>query len=350
MTSRHAVSPSVLEATELPRVIRLRDNFSVAAFGLMKLLPARFMLDRAEERGELRPGSTVLETSSGTIGLGLAIVCRLRGYDLAIVGDPAIDPALHRRLRQLGTRVEICREPNPVGGFQQARLDRLAQLRDEYPRHHVLGQYDNPDNPVAYGVVAELIAELVGIPDCLVGAVGSGGSTGGTAMFLRQAAPRLRLIAVDTPGSVIFGQPDRPRLVRGLGNSILAGNVWHELYDEVHWVDGATTFHATRMLHSRHCLYMGPTSGAAYLVADWWARRNPDAVVVALLPDEGHRYQDTVYSDDWLTAAGVPAALTGNVPDAPEEVSAPGDGADGWYRMEWGRRRLDEVLAREAVM
>jgi S-sulfo-L-cysteine synthase (3-phospho-L-serine-dependent) len=342
------VSRSVLEASELPRVIRLRDNLYVAAFGLMKLLPARFMLDRAEERGELGPGVTVLETSSGTIGLGLAMVCRLRGYDLAVVGDPAIDPALHRRLRQLGARVEICREPSPAGGFQQARLDRLARLRDEYPRHHVPGQYDNPDNPAAYAVVAELLADLVGVPDCLVGAVGSGGSTGGTAEFLRQAGP-VRLVGVDTHGSVIFGQPDRPRLVRGLGNSLVPGNVRHELYDEVHWVDAATTFHATRALHSRHCLYLGPTSGAAFLVADWWARRNPDAVVVALLPDEGHRYQDTVYSDDWLTSTGLLPALTGDVPAAPDEVRDPGDGVGGWTRMRWGRRGLADVLAVETV-
>lgn len=338
------VSGSVLEASELPRVIRLRANLYVAAFGLMKLLPARFMLDRAEERGELGPGVTVLETSSGTIGLGLAMACRLRGYDLAIVGDPAIDPALHRRLRQLGARVEICREPSPAGGFQQARLDRLARLRDEYPRHHVLGQYDNRDNPAAYAVVADLLADLVGVPDCLVGAVGSGGSTGGTAEFLRKSGP-VRLVGVDTPGSVIFGQPDRPRLVRGLGNSLVPGNVRHDLYDEVHWVDAATTFHATRALHSRHCLYMGPTSGAAFLVADWWARRHPDAVVVALLPDEGHRYQDTVYSDDWLTSSGLLAALTGDVPAVPSEVRHPGDGSAGWHWMAWGRRDLGDVVA-----
>jgi cysteine synthase A len=341
-----APSRSIVEATELPRIVRVGDNLYVAAFGLMKLLPARFMLDRAEQRGELEPGTTVLETSSGTFGLGLAMVCRLRGYGLVIVGDPAIDPGLRRRLTQLGARVEICLEPSPRGGYQQARLDRLEELRAEYPRHCVPDQYCNPDNPAAYSAVAEQLAETIGTPDCLVGAVGSGGSTGGTASFLRLVVPELRLIGVDTPSSTIFGQPDGPRLLRGLGNSLMPGNVRHDIYDEVHWVGAAEAFHATRALHARYCLYMGPTSGAAFLVAEWWARCNPDARVVVLLPDEGHRYQDTVYSDDWLHTAGL---LDTTRAAEPVDVTTPRHSVGGWSRMHWGRRRLDEVLGVEPV-
>lgn len=77
-------------------------------------------------------------------------------------------------------------------------------------------------------------------------------------------------------------------------------NLDRTTFDGVHWVSDREAFAATRALHRRHALFMGPTSGAAWLVARWWARRNPDARVVVLLPDEGHRYQDTVYDDAWL--------------------------------------------------
>lgn len=344
MTMPPAPSRSIVEAMELPRIIRLRPNLYAAAFGLMKLLPARYMLDRAEQRGELEPGTAVLETSSGTFGLGLAMVCRLRGYQLALVGDPAIDPALRRRLRYLGARVEICEQPSPEGGFQRARLDRLDALREQYPRHYIPGQYGNPDNPGAYAAVAEQLAETIGKPDCLVGAVGSGGSTGGTGSFLRLVAPELRVVGVDTPGSTIFGQPDRPRLLRGLGNSLLPPNVRHENYDEVHWVGAAEAFRSTRSLHSTHALYMGPTSGAAFLVADWWARTHPEAKVVVLLADEGHRYQDSVYSDDWLLAQGVDPGP--RPPAEPRELGHPNEDCGEWAWMDWGRRSLDQALGR----
>lgn len=336
------VNRSVVDAMELPAIIRIRPNFHVVAFTLMKLLPARFMLDRAEQRGEIEPGTTVLETSSGTFGLGLALVCRLRGYPLAIVGDPAINAPLHRRLTQLGARVEICRTPSPEGGFQRARLDRLEQLEAEHPRHWIPRQYSNPDNPRSYAAVAELLAEAVGAPDILVGAVGSGGSTCGTASYLRLVAPQLRLVGVDTQGSTIFGQPHGPRLLCGLGNSLLPRNVRHDEYDDVHWVDAGLAFRATRELHARHCLYMGPTSGAAFLVADWHARRHPDAQIVALLPDEGHRYQDTVYSDEWLHAQGL-LDQTGETEPVP--VRTPGEQAGPWTTLRWARRSLDDVLA-----
>jgi cysteine synthase A len=348
---RPAPCRSIVEASELPKLIRLADNLYVAAFTLMKLLPARFMLDRAEQRGELVPGTTVLETSSGTFGLGLAMVCRLRGYDLKIVGDPAIDAAMRRRLGELGAQTIICPEPSPEGGYQRARLDRLAELRAELPRHYVPEQYSNPDNGASYAMVAELLADSVGRVDCLVGAVGSGGSTGGTASFLRLVTPELRLLGVDTPGSRIFGQADRPRLLRGLGNSLTPPNVRHDLYDEIHWVGAAEAFRCTRRLHAEHCLFMGPTSGAAFMVARWYAARNPDATVVAILPDEGHRYQATVYSDAWLHEQGVSAACAPGEPTwvwHPGEVPLPDGSGPGaaWAAMDWNRRSLAEVLGR----
>ena len=337
-----AVERTYTDAIELPRIIRLGGNLYGAAFTLMKLLPARFILDRAEDAGLLRPGSTVIETTSGTFGLALAMLCALRGYRLILVSDPAIDEPLKRRLEDLGTRVEIVREPAAVGGFQRARLDRLAELQAEHPGHFCPNQYGNPHNPGAYSSVAELLAEAIGHIDCLVGSVGSGGSVCGTSEYLRLLFPRLKVVGVDTNGSVLFGQPDRPRLLRGLGNSLMPQNLNHAAFDEVHWVGAAEAFHATRVLHRRHALYMGGTSGAAYLVARWWAEQNPDANVVVLLPDEGHRYQNTIYDGAWLRDNGL--GLSG-LPEGPVTVDSPLGAERNWSSLPWGRRTFSEVMS-----
>jgi cysteine synthase len=340
------VHDSVVAATELPRIIQVRDNLYAAAFSLMKVLPARYIIDRAEESGRLRPGTRVIETSSGTFALGLAMVCRLRGYPLTIVGDAAIDRDLRNRLEMLGTTVEIVENTGQPGGIQGARLERVAELCREHPEHFVPGQYDNPDNPGAYQVVADLLRDSVGAVDCLVGPVGSGGSTGGLAAALRPENPALHLVGVDTHGSVIFGAPDGPRTLRGLGCSILPANVRHSAYDEVHWVTAPEAFHATHELFRNHGLFMGPTSGASFQVASWWAEQNPQRKVVMMLPDEGYRYQSTVYNREWLSEQGiVPAAAS----DGPVTVAHPLDAPAAWTRLSWARRGLDDVVRPEVA-
>ena len=108
---------TVSGAFELPRIVQLDDNIYAAFFFLMKLLPANFILDRAQDHGLIGRGSTVIETTSGTFGLALAILSAEAGYKLIVVSDPAIDAPFKRRLEDLGTRVEIVNEPAAVGGF-----------------------------------------------------------------------------------------------------------------------------------------------------------------------------------------------------------------------------------------
>lgn len=343
------IAASITTALEMPRLVRLGPNLFGAAFTLMKLLPARHILERARQDGSLEPGTVVIETTSGTFGLALAMECSLRGHPLVLVSDPAVDPALRRRLRDLRAQVVIVERPAPVGGLQQARLDRMVELRARHPRHFLPSQYANPDNPDAYRVLGEALTATIGPVDCLVGPVGSGGSMCGTASALRCSGHDVVAVAVDTPGSVLFGQHDAPRRVRGLGNSLMPPNLDHTTFDEVHWVSDRGAFAATRALHRHHALFMGPTSGASWLVARWWARTHPDATVVALLPDEGHRYSDTVYDDAWLHRQGLflrghPGARgMRRLPTRPYEVTRPGDAGPEWSRLAWGRRRYDQV-------
>ena len=335
------ITPTVVESVMLPKLIRLDSNLYGAAFFLMKLLPARFILDRARDAGLLHEGSVIIETTSGTFGLALAMLCSLRNYKLFIVSDPAIDPPLQRRLEDLGTTVEIVREPSPTGGFQQARLDRLNELRAAHPGHFWPSQYSNPHNPGSYAPFAELLTEAIGKIDCLVGTVGSGGSICGTGTYLRLLFPQLKVVGVDTHGSVIFGQPDQKRTLRGLGNSLMPPNVNHSVFDEIHWVDAASGLSATRALHRQHALYMGPTSGAAYLVARWWAKRNPDATVVVVLPDEGYRYQDTVYDDQWMYEQNL---WLPDLPEAPVFVKHPLEAGTEWSYIDWNRHTYEQMM------
>jgi cysteine synthase len=337
------VHPSFVDAALLPDVIALGPNLFGAMFWLMKLIPARFILKWARQEQLLAPGSLVVETTSGTFGLALALLCNMHGYRLHLVSDPAVDPGLHRRLIDLGAKVSIVTQPAATGGIQQARLDRLEGLRRENPGHFWPAQYANAHNPASYACCAEVLAEAIGRIDCLIGTVGSGGSMCGTSGYLRVLFPHLHVVGVDTHGSVLFGLPDeKNRLLRGLGNSLMPDNVDHRAFDEVHWVSGPEAFLATRELHGRHGLFVGPTSGAAFLVARWWARENPDANVAVLFPDDGCRYLETVYNDSWLAQQN---ALLDRLPDAPFSCPHPSEVPRRWARLAWGRRSYGEILA-----
>lgn len=323
------------------RLVPLEPNLVAAVFPLMKIYPAEFCVRQAEQQGHVDARSLIVESSSGTMAMGLAIVCRLRGYRLAIVSDSACDPTLRRRLEDLETRVEIVTTPAASGGLQRARLDRLEQIRAETPNHWWVNQYDNPCNPGGYGAFAAQLVESLGRVDCLVGTVGSGGSMCGTASYLRELFPELVAVGVDTFGSVLFGQPDQSRQLRGLGNSILPGNLDHTVFDEVHWVTAAEAYRAARLLHRQTALFCGGTSGAAWMVAAHWARENPRARVVCMLPDDGFRYTDTIYNDGYLAANRL---YLETLPSGPSTVEHPLNAGPSWSRMQWGRRAYADVV------
>ncbi|MEM5331619.1 pyridoxal-phosphate dependent enzyme [Paraburkholderia sp. JHI2823] len=332
-----------LEEFENPRIVELSRDLYGASFFLMKLLPARFMLERAVEKGFLRSGGTICESSSGSFGLALAMLAARHGYKLVLVSDWTLDRHLRRRLVQLGVRLDIVDKPARPGGLQQACLNRLAKHLKEMPGSFWPSQYSNQDNLLAYSKFAEILIERLGKIDCLVGTVGSGGSMCGTTRVLRASFPELHAIGVDTPNSVLFGQP-RGKLVRfaGLGGEIVPSNVDHGEFDEIHWLTPVEAFHSTRQLHTNRGLFMGPAGGAAYRVANWWSSKHPSKKVVAIFPDEGHRYAETVYDDAWLQSfAGWPDAVRRE----PVPVETPTESLKGWSSYTWGRRTLEQVLS-----
>jgi len=335
--------PDYFRDLETPRLVRLAPNLVAAAFPLMKLMPARYILDRGKASGELEPGAHIVETTSGTFGMAVALLAAARSHPLTLVtASSLIDHKYKARLERLGASVIAM--PDPLGdGNQSGRLEQLSRVLKEEKGSFWTRQYDSAGNWLAYARLADLLVRAGGRIDFLVGCVGTGGSLCGTGTFLRQVFPWLKISAVDTHRSMLFGQPVGKRMLRGLGNSVLPGNVRHELIDEVHWVGAYPAYQSAHALFRENGLFMGPTSGAAALVAKWVAVNNPDAMVAVIMPDEGHRHADTVYNDDWVdTLPGWP----GSKPVEPTVLSRPVAASESaWTRFNWARRSLDDVLA-----
>jgi cysteine synthase len=291
--------------------------------GGMKDRPALHMVERAKARGDLAPGARIIESTSGTLGLGLALAGIVHGHPVTLVTDPGLEPIVHRMLCAYGATVEIVTTAHPTGGWQQARRDKVSELLGAHPGSWCPDQYTNPDNVTAYQSLAlELLAQL-GHIDVLVCSVGTGGHSAGVARVLRQFSPDLTLVGVDTIGSTIFGQPARTRLMRGLGSSIYPDNIDYAAFDEVHWVAPHEAVWSCRTLASTHHASGGWSVGAVALTAGWVARTGPaDQKVAAIFPDGPHRYFDTVYNDDYCAEHGL---LDTAPPTAPVTIAHPTD-------------------------
>jgi len=335
---------AILRDFEFPRIAWLSKNLIAACFPLMKLIPARFMIETAADNGSLQRGTRVIESTSGTFGLALAMVCSSRPYELTIVTDPAVDSRLHARMEQMGAQVEVVVHKEGKLGHQGARLSRLRELMDKNPAAYWPNQYANPLNPQAYGHVADYLIERIGQFEVLVGPVGTGGSMTGMARRLQELGSPTKIVAIDTCNSVLFGQENGPRILRGLGNSILPPNLDHRLFDYVSWVPYADAFAATRNLNGNYGLFMGPTSGASFKVAQWWAARQPESRIVFICPDDGNRYASTLYDDDWYSRL-----VCGQTASAdPVVVASPAQEQGSWSLMRWARRSWEDVTGQSA--
>ncbi|GHG52343.1 PLP-dependent cysteine synthase family protein [Streptomyces griseocarneus] len=291
--------------------------------GGIKDRTALHMVARARERGRLLPGAPIVESTSGTLGLGLALAGVTYGHPVTVVTDPGMEPMMAGLLRAYGAEVHVVRAAHPVGGWQQARRERVEEILAARPDAWCPDQYHNPDNVTAYRTLAhELIAQL-GRIDALVVSVGTGGHSAGVASVLREHFPALRVVGVDTTGSTIFGQPAAPRLMRGLGSSIYPRNVGYSLFDEVHWVAASEAVWAARALARSRCATGGWSVGAVALVARHVAATLPaEARVAAVFPDGPQRYVGTVFDDDYCRRH----RLLGGVPaPAPDRIAHPGE-------------------------
>nr|WP_230416214.1 pyridoxal-phosphate dependent enzyme [Micromonospora tarapacensis] len=289
-------------------LVRLRAPGDVQLYAKLELQNPYGMKDRvarevvlaARATGELTPGAPIVESSSGTLALGLALVGAVLGHPVHIVTDPRIDPITLAKLRSLGCVVHVV-SAMARHGWQSARLERLAELRRELPGSYWPQQYGNPLNPRAYRALAREITADLGAVDVLVGSVGSGGSLCGTARALREQQPASRVVAVDCVGSVLFGHPDQPRRRQsGLGNSLHPENLDHTVLDEIHWLNDREAFAATRDLAREQGIFAGNSAGSVYQVMKGLiGRLAPGIRMVGILPDRGDRYAEGFYDDTY---------------------------------------------------
>ncbi|MFG2294526.1 PLP-dependent cysteine synthase family protein [Streptomyces sp. NPDC048603] len=298
--------------------------------GGMKARSAVSMLLGARRRGDLRPGAPVVESTSGTMGVGLAFAGQALGHPVILVGDTELEPSMRQLLRAYGARLELVERPAPEGGWQAARISRLREVLRQLPDAYWPDQYNNPDNAAGYRSMATELCGQLDHLDILVCSVGTGGHSAGLVGPLRRRWPGLKVIGVDSVGSTIFGQPARPRLMRGLGSSIHPGNVAYDAFDEVHWVGPAEAVDACRRLARGNFVSGGWSTGAVALVSAWAARVESGAVVATVFPDGPHRYLGTVYDDDFCHTHGLDRT---ELAVRPLEIRRPWAAeASGWAR------------------
>ncbi|RZT88654.1 cysteine synthase A [Pseudonocardia sediminis] len=275
------------------------EGFNFA--GSIKLKPAQEMVDSAEERGLLSPGSTIVESSSGNLGVALAVVAAGRGYRFVCVTDVRCNEVMRRQMSALGAEVHVVRDPDPVTGLVGARTRRVRELcRSE--GYLWLNQYDNPANRAAHErTTGPEIAKYWPDLEVLVVGVGTSGTAMGCAAYFRETRPETRIVAVDAVGSSLFGGPASPRFIPGLGNAIRPAILDESLVDDVVLVPEAETVRMCRRLAGAGFL-LGGSSGTVVSGALRWAREHgwPDRTAVAVAPDTGVPYLDTVYDDDWV--------------------------------------------------
>ncbi|MFC4334683.1 PLP-dependent cysteine synthase family protein [Salininema proteolyticum] len=299
--------------------------------GGIKDRAALHLVERARARGDLTPGAPIVESTSGTFGLGLALAGIHRGHPVVLVADPGLEPSMRHMLRAFGARLVIVPRAHPTGGWQESRREAVRGLLRTEPGSWCPDQYHNPDVAEGYEPLGEeLVARLGGV-DVLVCAVGTGGHSAGAFAGVRRHCPRARLVGVDSVGSTVFGQPAAPRLMRGLGSSIHPRNVNHRLFSEVHWVPPHLAVAEARGLAARHFATGGWSVGAVAAVADFLARTEPPGTrIAAVFPDGPDRYAGTVFNDEYCAQHGL---LDVSVPREPWLITDPlAETAETWCR------------------
>jgi len=276
------------------------EGFNFA--GSIKLKAATAMVEAAERDGRLKPGSILIESSSGNLGVALSVLAASKGYQFLCVTDSRCNLVTRRLMEALGSQVHIITEPDPVGGLLGARLNHVRSLCASDDRYLWLNQYENVENWGAhYRRTAPEIGRAFPHLDVLFVGAGTTGTLMGCARYFREWHRRVRVIGVDAVGSVTFGGPPARRMIPGLGTSVRPALLDESYVDEVVMVEEVDTIRACYRLAQRGFLFGGST-GTVVSGAMSWLRQNGSETMTAaaLAPDLGERYLDTIYQTNWL--------------------------------------------------
>lgn len=271
------------------KVIGKVEYFNPA--GSIKDRVALNMVLQAENEGILKSGATIIEPTSGNTGVGLAMVCAVKGYNLILTMPETMSVERQKLLKAYGARIELT---SGAEGMQGA-INKANELRDSIEGAVILGQFDNTANPEAHykTTAREIIEDTDGKIDVFVSAVGTGGTISGTAKALKEFNPNIYVVAVEPAESpVLSGGEKGPHKIQGIGAGFVPSIYNSTVVDEVVTVSGDDAMQTARSLAHEEGILVGISSGAAACVAARLAQRAEFAGknIVCILPDTGERY------------------------------------------------------------
>jgi cystathionine beta-synthase len=267
------------------------------------------MIDATEASGELQPGGTIVEPTSGNTGVGLAMVAQARGYKCVFVCPDKVSEDKRNVLKAYGAEVVVC--PTAVPPEHPDSYYNVSDKLASQPGAWKPDQYSNPHNPRSHYETTgpEIWAQTDGKVTHFVTGMGTGGTISGVGRYLKEQNPAVQVVGADPAGSVYSGGSGRPYLVEGVGEDFWPETYDRSVADRVIEVSDADSFAFTRRLAREEAMLVGGSSGMAAFAARQLAQElaaagQTDAIIVVLLPDSGRGYLTKVFNDEWLAQYG----------------------------------------------
>lgn len=287
--------------------------------GSAKDRSAREMMLAVERERKLKPGDRIIISTSGNMGISLAMICAFRGYKLLAILDPKVSPINERILRVYGAKIVKVLERDEHGGYHLTRLRKSEELRSKYPNAIYIDQYDNKWNAEAHyrTTAPEIARALKGDIAAIVISAGTGGTLMGNARYFKEHYPHVHIWAVDEHGSLALPANSIPhqRFLNGMGTSQRPANYdypnLHKYLDKQHYVSATEAIQAAIDLVRAEGILAGGSGGAAVHVMKHVMRRvyKPGQNIVGILPDHGSRYTDDFFNEEWLSLRELPVSL-----------------------------------------